>query len=731
MLPADQVDGQDQVARYLFEGVTVVSPTSGTARPDMWVGVEDGHFSAVTQRSLRGWDDAVRIDGTGLFLVPGLIDAHVHPRGRGDLDALLVHGVTTARLGRGSPTELRWKAAVASGLLRGPNLLVGSPYVWDGGPDGFGVATPDEGTVRGHVRRFRDDGYDLIKLVDLYDHALAEFLFDEAASQGIPVFGHVADDLTTPFDWEWTAGLGYRTLEHLDEVVRLVLPSPASEQALDDFVSTARRNGVAFTSILGPVRAEARVYRRVLQGEPAFGPADEARAFEVSGGNGRSQLRLRAEVLGELSVEELRAAAPDTALIARVFSRLIAAGVPILPGTEGGSRTAWAGATLHDELRLFVDWGMTPLQALRAATTEAARHVGGAGARGEIGEGFIADAILVDSDPRSDLAGLRDPVGVMVAGRWHGPKVLDEIRHLFGLGASHPGGHESGDPGDALSGVGSATHPALSPDGRRLAFMSNSEGVLAGRPIDFEIYVADADGSRARPVTENTAFDADVSWSPDGALLAFKSSAGGNDELYLGRPDGTGVRRLTDHPASDSSPHWSPDGSKIAFHSDRMGTNDLYVMNPRGDSVTVVVATDASESGPRWSPSGEQLAFVSDRAGTDDVWVVDLAEGEVRRLTTSGDSDWSPRWSPDGSEILFVSGSFADDRFDLFTIPSDGSGPPTLLLTGVDSGNATWWPSGQCITLARYVGGRSRLFVVRRDGVGGVVSLAVADESCS
>ncbi|MEJ2238086.1 MAG: LpqB family beta-propeller domain-containing protein [Gemmatimonadales bacterium] len=272
------------------------------------------------------------------------------------------------------------------------------------------------------------------------------------------------------------------------------------------------------------------------------------------------------------------------------------------------------------------------------------------------------------------------------------------------------------DPSHPLFGSGSATHPALSPNGRKLAFMSNSQGVVEGNPINFEIYVANSDGSDPVRLTHNDAFDADIAWSPDGQFLAFKSYRDGNDEIYVMTADGSDQHNLTRRSSAEHAPHWSPDGTTIAFNSDRNGNGGIFLMNADGGEVVQLTTSQYSESSPRFSPDGQRIAFVSNRAGNDDIFVMNRDGSGMRQLTTGADSDWYPRWSPDGSELLFISGSFADDRFDLYTVSVDGSATPELLLRGVDSGNASWDTSGNCIYVGRYVDGESRLFVMRRDG---------------
>jgi len=288
---------------------------------------------------------------------------------------------------------------------------------------------------------------------------------------------------------------------------------------------------------------------------------------------------------------------------------------------------------------------------------------------------------------------------------------------LSGCGAE---GRASGPTGrvDPLAGAGSATHPAISPDGTALAFMSNVQGVETGLPINFEIYILDLDALRIRRVTHDDAFDADIAWSPDGRRIAFKSYRDGNDEIYVVDVSGeaTSPRNLTMHPGSDFQPHFSPDGAQLAFASNRGGSAGLYRLELGSGTVTTLLDTEASESSPRFSPDGARIAFVSGADGDDDIFVMEADGTKVRRVAGSQASDWSPRWSPDGSTLLYIEGSFETDEWDLRSVRVDAPGASQLVVAGVDSGNAAWHPSGERIYFGRYVDGESRLFSARPDG---------------
>jgi TolB protein len=300
-----------------------------------------------------------------------------------------------------------------------------------------------------------------------------------------------------------------------------------------------------------------------------------------------------------------------------------------------------------------------------------------------------------------------------------------------------------------------------SPDGSKVVYgsqaaLDGSDG--ANTNFSFNVWVANADGSGATPLTKLT-FAGDSCclqpvWSPVGSKIAFLSrqaldgSNAGNSSpnIWVISADGSGgvpLTKLTAGGAGSFQPAWSPDGSKIVFGSSRAldgsnaantnSTENIWVMNADGSNatpLTKLTAVRADSFRPTWSPDGSKIAFNSTRAldGSDatnapnstwNIWVM-KADGSsqvpLTKITAAtADSVGPAPWSPDGTKVLFESeraldGSDATDisnsnlTWNIWVVNSDGSGAtPLTKLTGFASAAShepVWWPGGGKILFA-------------------------------
>jgi TolB protein len=216
----------------------------------------------------------------------------------------------------------------------------------------------------------------------------------------------------------------------------------------------------------------------------------------------------------------------------------------------------------------------------------------------------------------------------------------------------------------------SATSPAWSPDGERIAFVMGDMHQPTALAGIYDIYVMGADGSGVQGVTQG--INAQLpTWSPDGRSIAFVRdqgaaisvvdlATGSIKDIYVPK-----ARQIV------QAPSWSPDGSRIAF---QMGPEsvDIYTVNLSTGDLTRF--TDDGDSGyPAWSPDGSRIAF---RRG-DNIWVMSASGTGATRITTCFlpcVGSFAPVWSPDGSTLAFVRQGHGGASLQLFEIGVDGDG---------------------------------------------------------
>ena len=192
-----------------------------------------------------------------------------------------------------------------------------------------------------------------------------------------------------------------------------------------------------------------------------------------------------------------------------------------------------------------------------------------------------------------------------------------------------------------------------SPDGQQMVY------VAGGRSNKNDLFVADADGSNMRRLTNTVQEEGIPAWSPDGASIAVSINLDGDAEIYLlDIVSGEVIAQLTDNEdIDDYMGAWSPDGKQIAYVTN-MGSpesTEIHLMDADGENKQALTVNEVLDFYPAWSPSGKQIAFVSERNGNGEIYLMDRDGLNVHRLTNDPNWDSRPAWSPDGTVIAFHS----------------------------------------------------------------------------
>lgn len=445
LLPIGLAAQVTQNISIVFNHVNVIDVKSGRAKSDTTVIVTGNRIAAVGKK-VKIPKNAEIIDAGGKFLIPGLWDMHAHTltdnRFEWVFPLLVANGVTGVReMGSNlSPEKINQiRQDVADGKIPGPRFGALTYRILDGAGTQINtataVSTPDE--ARQFVRDYKRLGADFIKPYNLLSRETYLAMVDEARRQKIPLEGHVPFSMTA----EEVSDLGQATIEHnfgvlfsvareSEEILKSLRAAPnrwtvleANAAATFDEQKAARlfkrfaRNGtwVCPTII---------VYRQIIHWDDEGFFLNDSRMKYIS-----RSLRERWHTQFEQGrVNNLDA---DNKKRWEMRSRMVPiayrSGVRLIAGTDTGALYVIPGFSLHDELELMVEAGLSPLAVLQSATINPTRFLGKEKTLGTIEKGKLADLVLLDANPLVDIHNTTKISAVVLNGRFFDRKSLDKM----------------------------------------------------------------------------------------------------------------------------------------------------------------------------------------------------------------------------------------------------------------------------------------------------------------
>ena len=378
--------------------------------------VRDGRIVAIgPDRAISLPRDATRIDGRGRYLLPGLVDAHVHLFDESsipDFAMYLASGVTTIRNMQGAPLHLRLRDELARGLRLGPTLYTTSAFA-----EGDAVRSPAEALA--FVQKARADGYDAIKLHSPLPPALFHAVAEEARRTGMPLVGHAPGKEVSLAE---AVASGQRTIEHAESLLQEGTDQQQPNDAdIEPIVRALAARSVCVTPTLVVFQNVIRMTEQYpalvgLLARPELRYVDPALRANWQPDSNEYVTRWRGhetEIPGALAKFQRQ-----FAWMQRLTKALADAGVSVIAGTDASGAMVLPGFSLQEEIELLHAAGLSRAQALSAATRDAAACMGGEREFGTIRVGMRADLLLLASNPLEHLSALAAPVGVMARGRW-------------------------------------------------------------------------------------------------------------------------------------------------------------------------------------------------------------------------------------------------------------------------------------------------------------------------
>lgn len=230
-----------------------------------------------------------------------------------------------------------------------------------------------------------------------------------------------------------------------------------------------------------------------------------------------------------------------------------------------------------------------------------------------------------------------------------------------------------------------------------------------------EIYLLDTDGKGVSPVTRNGSINLSPAVSPDGRSLAWTSYKKGNPDLYVKDLGGGRTRVLSNVEGINAAPAFSPNGREVAMTRSTGGNSDIYVLDAKsGQMLRRLTNTPGIDVGPGWSPDGSKIAYASEASGGSQIYIADSASGASTRLTHQGGFNTDPVFSPDGTKIAFVGRD--QGGFDVFVIGADGKGLIRITQGMGDNEDPAWSPDGRYLIFSSTRNGGSQIWISTADG---------------
>lgn len=396
----------------VIRDVTLVDVVAGTLRPHMTVVVVGTRITDVGPATgIRAPRGARVIEGSGRFLIPGLWDMHSHSLWSAEamqsfLPLYVAHGVTGIRDMGG---RMSFLAAYRDSLRRGdppwPRVIAAGEVI--DGPEpvqaDISIAVPDAASATAAVDSLARGGADFIKVYTMLSREDYDAVLAAASRAGLAVAGHVPADVTP----EEAARAGQRSIEHLRDEIEPFC-SPRAAEACARLAETFRAERTWQVPTLLVLRNKAFFDDSALARDPRLR---------------RLPAELREEWLAEREAKLRRGSAYAASKRARYADEqwlvgfLARAQVPLLAGTDAGVAFSFPGSSLHDELALLVDAGLTPLEALRAATLAPAEYLAARDSMGAVAPGQVADLVLLRNDPLTRIGATREIEAVLLRGR--------------------------------------------------------------------------------------------------------------------------------------------------------------------------------------------------------------------------------------------------------------------------------------------------------------------------
>jgi imidazolonepropionase-like amidohydrolase len=452
---------QSKTGAIAITHVNVIDATGAPLQADMTVVISDRMIAAVGPSHTTSIpDNAQVLDGTGKFLIPGLVDSHLHLTGSGEpngsreffLPLLLANGITTVRdMGGYLESLIPLRQDIKNGKRQGPQIFFVGPYL-DGSPPSFQPSLVVTNAVQASedVHMLVQRGVDFIKVQSILSRDAYFAIAKAAQREHIALVGHVPDRVTAAEASE----AGQKSIEHLTGVLRACSTDEprlmreqfrAGSKSATPQSSHARESAWERELLLSYSEKQAatliakffhngtwQVPTLILLRNDAYpGPQTDLptepllRYVPHAIVERWKQVRVVQDKFIASGEFELRERLLGESM--RVVALMQSAGVGIMAGTDSAAPYVIPGFALHQELVLLVQAGLSPMQALQAATKTPAEFLGKSKTQGTIEAGKNADLLLLDANPLENIHNTQKIRALILQGKLLDRAALDTL----------------------------------------------------------------------------------------------------------------------------------------------------------------------------------------------------------------------------------------------------------------------------------------------------------------
>ena len=414
----------------VIRSVNVVPMEKEEVLPNQTVVIKDGKIAAVGNKAKYS-SNALVIDGTGKYLIPGLAEMHAHVPPIDDFEPMkevlflfAANGITTIRGMLGHPKHLELRSMIKNGQVLGPRLYTtGSSF------NGLSVKNPE--TAASMVRSQKQAGYDFLKLHPGLTKENFAAIASTAHEVGIPFVGHVSFGVGV-----WRAiDAGYSSIDHLDGFIEGMVPG----------IENMVEQQAGLFGMYVADRADTTMIPKLMQGlkskniwvvptqslaerwfSPDFTADDflkdtESKYIKADTRDNWVESKKNVMANSQYDATKIR---DYIALRRRLIKACQQYGVGLLLGCDAPQVFNVPGSSTHYELEYMVRSGLTPYEALRTGTVNVAKYLK-LPDTGMIKQGYTADLVLIDGNPLQDITKTRKVQGVMLNGKWLSREYID------------------------------------------------------------------------------------------------------------------------------------------------------------------------------------------------------------------------------------------------------------------------------------------------------------------